>query len=396
MSYATIFKDETRLDINYTPPKLQHRNSQLRLLNEYFRHAIETPGKMTQRVIITGSIGTGKTVLIQRFGRDITKEAEQRHINLHYIHINCRQNKGSFFLILRQIVAHFHPGFPRRGYSAEELLQTLMQILDDQNIYLIATLDELESLIQNEGSEPMYKLSRIEETRTKKSRRLSLICILRKPSWLNKLDTSTRSTLQNNIIQLDSYTKDQLEDILNDRVKLAFKEGTVPFETIILAAELGEEEAGNARYSIELLWRGGKYADAEGDKEVAPEHVRKAAGSVYSNMRKDEITTLDYHKKLFLLGIARRFQQTRSAHITTGEAEEFYRIACEEFNAKPRGHTQLWKYMKELTVLGVIKAEPSPNNRVGKTTLIGLPRIAAVDLEEELNNMLKHTRRGYV
>jgi len=396
LSYATVFRDETRLDINYTPPKLQHRNSQLRLLNEYFRHAIETPGKMTQRVIITGSVGTGKTVLTQRFGRDITREAEQRHINLHYIHVNCRQNKGSFFLILQQMVAHFHPGFPRRGYSAEELLQTLMQILDDQNIYLIATLDELASLIQNEGSEPMYKLSRIEETRTKKSRRLSLICVLREPSWLSKLDASTRSTLQNNIIQLDSYTKDQLEDILNDRIKLAFKEGTVPFETVMLAAELGDEEAGNARYSIELLWRAGKYADAEGDKEVAPEHIRKAAGSVYSSIRKDEISTLDYHKKLFLLGIARRFQQTRSAHITTGEAEESYRIACEEFNAKPRGHTQLWKYMKELAVLGVIKAEPSPSNRVGKTTLIGLPRIAAVDLEKELNNTLKHTKRGHV
>ncbi len=391
MSYATIFKDETKLDINYTPPELQHRNLQFKLLNEYFRHAIMTPGKMTQRVIITGKIGTGKTVLTQHFGRSITREAQQRHINLHYIHVNCRQNKGSFFLILQKIVAHFHPGFPKRGYSAEELLRTLMQILDDQNTCLIVTLDELESLIQNEGSEPMYKLSRIEETRLKESRRLSLICILRELNWLSKLDASTRSTLQNNIIQLDSYTKTQLQDILNDRIKSAFKQGTVPFETVILAAELGEEEAGNARYAIELLWRAGKYTDAEGGKEVAPEHVRRAAGSVYSTMRKDEISTLDYHKKLFLLGIARRFQQTRSAHITTGEAEESYKIVCEEFDKKARGHTQLWKYMKELTTLGVIKAEPSPSNSVGKTTLIGLPRIAAVDLEKELNNMLKST-----
>ncbi|MDH5448572.1 MAG: ORC1-type DNA replication protein [Candidatus Bathyarchaeota archaeon] len=395
MSYASVFKDETKLDINYTPSKIQHRNTQLKLLNQYFRHAIETPGKMTQRVIITGKVGTGKTVVTQHFGQSITREAQQRNINLHYVHVNCRQNKGSFFLILQQIVTQFHPTFPKRGYSAEELLQTLMQILDNQNIYLIVTLDELEPLIQNESSEPLYKLSRIEETRVKTPRRLSLICILRELSWLDKLDASTRSTLQSNIIQLDTYAKAQLQDILNDRVLLAFKQGTVPTETITLAAELGEEEGGNARYTIELLWRAGKYADTEETKEVSPEHVRKAVGNVYAGIRRDEIAALDLHKKLFLLGVARRFQQTMGVHLSMGETEEAYTIACEEFGEKPRGHTQLWKYIRELSSLGIIKAELSTSGQRGKTTLIGLPRIAAVDLERELNKSLEHARRGF-
>ncbi len=396
MSYASLFKDEAKLDINYTPPKLQHRNSQLQLLNQYFRHALETPGKMTQRVITTGKVGTGKTVLAQHFGRSIVREAQHRNINLHYVHVNCRQNKGSFFLILQQIVTQFHPTFPKRGYSAEELLQILMQILDDENIHLIITLDELELLIQNEGSEPLYKLSRIEETRPKLPRRLSLICILRELNWLNKLDASTRSTLQNNIIQLDTYTKIQLQDILKDRVTLAFKQGTVPTETITLAAELGEEEGGNARYAIELLWRSGKYADTEEAKEVTPEHVRKAVGTVHAGIRRDEISALDLHRKLFLLGIARRFQQTKAAHLSMGEAEEAYNIACEEFDEKPRRHTQLWKYIRELSSLGVIKAEPSNSGQRGRTTLIGLLRIAAVDLEKELSKSLQHDKRGYV
>lgn len=394
MLYASVFKDETKLDINYTPSKLQHRNYQLKLLNQYFRHALETPGKMTQRVIITGKVGTGKTVLAQHFGRSITRESQQRNINLHYTHVNCRQNKGSFFLILQQIVTQFHPTFPKRGYSAEELLRVLMQVLNDKNIYLIVTLDELEALIQNEGSEPLYKLSRIEETYTKKPRRLSLICVLRELNWLNKLDESTRSTLQSNIIQLDAYTKTQLLDILNDRVTLAFKEGVVPIETVTLAAELGEEEGGNARYAIELLWRAGKYADTEEAKEVSPEHVRKAVGDVYAGVRRDEIAALDLHKKLFLLGIARCFQQTGGVHLSMGEAEEAYTIACEEFDEKPRGHTQLWKYVQELSSLGVIKAKLSTSGQRGKTTLIGLPRIAAVDLEKELNKTLEHAKRG--
>jgi cell division control protein 6 len=388
-----VFRNETKLDINYTPSKLKHRDSQLKLLNQYFRHTVDTPGRMTQRVIVTGKVGTGKTVVTQHFGRKITLEAQQRNINLHYAHVNCRQKRGSFFLVLQQIVSQFHPTFPKRGYSAEELLQILMQILDDQNIYLIATLDELEPLIQNEGSEPLYKLSRIEETRSKTPGRLSLICILRQLSWLDKLDESTRSTLQNNIIQLGSYTQEQLQDILSDRATLAFKQGAVSSETLSLAAELGEEEGGNARYAIELLWRAGKHADTQGTREVTPEHVRKAGGNVYASIRKDEIASLDYHKKLILLGIARGFQQTGNIHLSMGEAEKYYTIACEEFNENPRKHTQLWKYIRELSTLGLIKTQVSASGQRGKTTHIGLPRIAATELEETLNKSLSHLQK---
>ncbi len=349
---------------------------------------------MTQRVIITGRVGTGKTVLTQHFGRNIVREAQRRNINLNYVHVNCRQKKGSFFLILQQIVAQFHPTFPKRGYSAEELLQVLIQVLDEQNAFVIVALDEMEPLIENEGSNPLYKLSRVEESPSRGLKRLSLICILKELSWLNKLDESTRSTLQSNIIRLEAYTKSQLEDILRDRAALAFRQESLSSETITLAAELGEEEGGNARYAIELLWRAGKYADTEDAKEVFPEHVRKAVGNVYAGIRRDEITGLDFHVKLLLLGIARRFQQTGGAHLSMGEVEEAYTIACEELDEKPRGHTQLWKYTKDLSSLGIIKAELSAGGHRGKTTLIGLPRIAASDLEKELNRALQHASRS--
>ncbi|UCD96616.1 MAG: hypothetical protein JSV35_00765, partial [Candidatus Bathyarchaeota archaeon] len=240
----------------------------------------------------------------------------------------------------------------------------------------------------NEGSDPLYKLTRIAESHQKEPGRLSLICILRELRWLNKLDASTRSTLQSNIIPLDVYTQRQLHDILNDRIPLAFRADVVPEETVMLVSELGEEEGGNARYAIDLLWRAGKYADTEKSGEVAPEHVRKAVGSVYSTVRRDEIAALAPHEKLLLLALARRFQQTATAHLSMGDAEESYRIVCEEFDEEPRGHTQLWKYVKRLSNLGVINATISTSGVRGKTTLIGLPRVPASDLENELTGFL--------
>jgi cell division control protein 6 len=387
--YSSVFKDESKLDINYVPQHLLHRRLQLNLLNQFFRFAVENPGKMTQRALIIGKIGTGKTVLSQHFGLNITKEAKQRNINLNYIHINCRECKGSLFMILQRTIMKFYPNFPRRGYSAEELLQALMQILDEKDTYLILTLDELESLVQNEGSDPIYNLSRIQEDRLDAPKRLSLICILRQPEYLDKLDPSTRSTLQRNIIQLQEYSESQLEDILDDRVQLAFREGTVPAQTMGLVAELGKSEGGNARYAIELLWRAGKYADASELREVSPECVRKAVVSVYPVVRRDMVSAFSLHEKLFLLGVARHFKQSDSVYVSMGDAEEAYALVCEEYDEKRRGHTQLWKYAQALSAAGIIETVVSGVGQRGKTTLIGLPRVPASDLEQELVKLLQ-------
>jgi len=391
--YSSVFKDESKLDINYVPQYLLHRKLQLNLLNQFFRFAVESPGKMTQRALIMGHIGAGKTVLSQHFGLNITREAKQRNINLNYIHINCRECKGSLFMILQRTIMKFIPNFPRRGYSAEELLQALMQILDEKDAYLILTLDELESLVQNEGSDPLYNLSRIQEDRINAPKRLSLICILRQPEHLENLDPSTRSTLQRNIIQLREYSESQLEDILDDRVNLAFRDGTVPHQTMNLIAELGKSEGGNARYAIELLWRAGKYADASEMREVLPECVRNAVVSVYPVVRRDMIPEFGLHEKLFLLGVARHFKQTDSAYVSMGDAEESYALACEEYGEKQRGHTQIWKYVKTLSASGIIETMVSGVGQRGKTTLISLPRVPASDLEQEISKLLSQEGR---
>jgi cell division control protein 6 len=391
--YSSVFKDESKLDINYVPQHLLHRKLQLNLLNQFFRFTVESPGKMTQRALIMGHIGAGKTVLSQHFGLNITREAKKRNINLNYIHINCRECKGSLFMILQRTIMKFIPNFPRRGYSAEELLQTLMQILDEKDAYLILTLDELESLVQNEGSDPLYNLSRIQEDRINAPKRLSLICILRQPEHLENLDPSTRSTLQRNIIQLREYSESQLEDILDDRINLAFRDGTVPHQTMNLIAELGKSESGNARYAIELLWRAGKYADASEMREVLPECVRNAVASVYPVVRRDMIPEFGFHEKLFLLGVARHFKQTDSAYMSMGDAEEAYALACEEYSEKQRGHTQIWKYVKVLSESGIIETMVSGVGQRGKTTIISLPRVPASDLEQEISKLLSQDGR---
>ena len=387
--YQSVFRDETKLDINYVPYKLPHRERELRLLTEFFGFAIQSPEKMAQRVMITGDVGTGKTVLSQRFGADITREAVKRGISLRYVHVNCREYRGSLFLILQHVVSVFHPNFPKRGYSAEELLRILIQMFDEENVYVILTLDEFDSLVEKEGSEAVYKLTRLQETRQNKPQRLSLICVLRNLKEIEKLDPSTRSTLQMNIISLEKYSKQQLIDILHDRVALTFKPSTVSEDTTSLAAELAYSENGNARFGIELLWRAGKYADADELGTVPPDCVRKAVSSVIPAMRKTDLESLNFHEKLLTLGIARLFKESQKSQVSLAEAEQAYTVVCEEFGVGPHSHTQLWKYLQTLSIAGIIETEVASVAPRGRSTLIRLPRIPARELEKELNTLLE-------
>ncbi|MEM0487935.1 MAG: ORC1-type DNA replication protein [Candidatus Bathyarchaeia archaeon] len=389
MSYTySVFKDETKLDISYVPARLIHRERELRLLEEFFNFIFKTPGKMTQRVIIAGAVGTGKTALAQRFGIDIMKKAEEHNLRFRYIHVNCREYRGSLFLILHHVVSAFHPNFPRRGFSSEEMLRILMQILDEQDVHVILTLDEFESLVERDGSEAVYKLTRLQETRLGMPQRISMIFIVRSLKPLESLDPSSRSTLQSNIICLDAYTQEQLVDILNDRVKLAFKPFTVMEETVNLIAELASSEGGNARLAIELLWRAGKYADAEGFNIVTPECARKAASSIYVLAKKSDLAYLGLHEKLFLLGVARLFKESDRAYATLSELERAYMIVCEEYGETPHSHTQLWKYLQNLAAQGILKAKVSSQGQRGRKTLISLLGIPAEELDKTITQLL--------
>jgi len=395
LARPTVFKDESPLSLEFIPSRLPHREEQMRFLTQLFRFTLENPFSISQRVLITGDVGTGKTVLTQRFGTDLIRAARSRKINLHYIHVNCREAKGSLFMIIKRVLTHFEPEFPKRGFAPEELLHTLMDMLDDKNIHLILALDELEHLIRMEGATPIYNLTRIQEERVGKPIRLSLICILREMEYVQKLDKSTIDTLQRNIVRLDKYNARQLISILKDRVDLAFKENAMEDEALQLVADIGEQ-SGDARYSIELLWRAGKYADSEGVKRVSTDHVRKAAGSVYPMLRGEYISALSPHEKYMLLALARVLGESQEAYATIGAVEREYKAVCEEYNDHPRQHTQIWKYARSLAAIGVISASKSGEGIRGRTTLLGLQNVPASTMREQLETALTSSRKKRV
>jgi cell division control protein 6 len=170
---------------------------------------------------------------------------------------------------------------------------------------------------------------------------------------------------------------------------MAFEPSAVSDDTVNLVAGLAECESGNARFAIELLWRAGKYADSEDAGEVLPEFVRRAVSSIIPTMKKAELESLGQHAKLFLLGVARFFEENEKAYASLSEVEKAYAVVCEEFAAEPSSHTMVWKYAQLLSDLGFLKAEVNAVDTRGRATRIFLPSIPARELERELCALLK-------
>jgi len=112
-----------------------------------------------------------------------------------------------------------------------------------------------------------------------------------------------------------------------------------------------------------------------------PEHVRTAKSDITTIGIK--IEDLNLHEQLILMLIARKLKKG-GAYTTTGEVEELYGVACEEYNQKPRGHTQFWNYIKNLDAYGFIIAKKSGEGIIGNTTIISLPDMPAKEVEEML------------
>ena len=385
---SSIFKDESKLSIDYVPEHLPHRENELKQLALIFKVVLERPGN-SQKVIITGNIGTGKTALAKNFGSQIVAIANRRGVNIHYIHINCRRERTSF-TILNKIVKTFNPNIPRRGFSTEELFQIMKENLEEKDANVILTLDELDFLLRREGEELLYSLVRLFDEQLNAVQRLSLIGIMRSEDLFRSLDLSIISSLQKNIIRLREYTADQLETILSERVKEAFHVGTITDEEIKFIADIAAKQ-GDARYALEILWRAGKIADAQGITRILPEHIREAKSEIYPVIRKDVLRDLPFQHKALLLAISRTLTKER-AYVTTSEIEKVYKIVCEEYNIRPRRHTQFWGFLKELEKQGIITTEISGNGMKGKTTLISLPDIPTSILEQEILNLLEGVR----
>ena len=391
LSRPSVFKDESKLSIDFLPSKLLYRELELRFLARHFLGLLNLEKPKSSNLLVVGGVGIGKTSLAKTFGKMLTESSRKRNIPVKYVHINCRTNNTPY-LIFQTIARELSQHVPARGYSTEEIVGVIGDLLRLQQVRLFLVLDEFDFVALRGGTEIIYPLTRIHDTNRNENINtpVSLLLIARSPAFLERMDLSTASSLGHSVLRMRKYSQAQLVDIIQQRVNLAFKEGVVDKEAIRLAADIASE-LGDARHAIELIWYAGKYADEEQSPYVFPDHVRQAKSSIHPVVRRETIYGLGLHKLVLLLGIVRQLKHSKLAYIKTSDAIQEYKMACEEFTLTPRKHTQLWQYLKELAIFDLIQVKPSGKGYRGKTTFISLPDVSTRQLENELLSLIQTT-----
>ena len=337
----------------------------------------------TGRAVITGPVGSGKTVLAKRFCEDVIRHLSDKR-NIRYVHVNCR-NAATPSRVMQKIVQDLDPGHPDRGLGVGELLTSVRRILQSGNTHLIVILDEVDHLLRRSGDDIIYKLMRIDEDRDSNGT-LSTILVSQE-RVLDLLENAVISRLgRSNHIRVPPYDEEGLMKIVSQRRELGLVTGTCPDDILQLVSQAAAP-SGDARHSIELLEGAAKRAEASGRSMIEAKDVQRTVVTMPSNADSMNIDAIPPHAMLILLGLCRRLKRQES--VTSGEAEKLYHVVCEEFDESPKGHTTLWKHLKRLAQEDIIvtKTAKSEVGR-GRTQHISMPHMLPSDVARRLETLI--------
>ncbi len=381
----TLFKDESKLDINYLPDKLLHREKELSLLSQLFLALLTNPNSISRKILITGKTGIGKTATVKLFEKMLIDAANKRKIQITCIHINCRKERTSYKVLIK-IIRSINKNFPKRGYSPQDLIEILIDVLKAQNLHLLIVLDELNYLIIKDG-DLIYSLTRLNDDSMNTPQRVSLIGIVRDISCLNGLDTSTLSTLQKNIIKFNNYSNTQIFDILKYRITESLKENVISDKIIETIMEILSKN-GDIRYGLNLIWRSGKIAESKDLVRITPECIRLGNQDFIPFLTQDVLDYLSNQKLVFLYSIVNSLKKSKISSIPINEIIKTYYILTENIGIRPRSYSQLWNYLQEYKKENLISLKVLSEDIKGRKSFIEITDVSLPKLEDSLLKIL--------
>ncbi len=376
------------LDFDYVPKDLVCREDYQKKLAARFSSIDKKESSC--RAIITGPVGSGKTVLVKTFCRDLQRHLINRR-TINIAHVNCR-NASTSTRVVQRILHAIDPGHPDRGLSIGELLLSLRKLTRRNSAHLIVILDEVDHMLRKSGDDILYQLLRIDEDQEGKGT-LSLILISQE-QVLDVLETAVISRIgKTNLIKIPAYNEEELYSIALQRAELALVKGSYTKEIIRLIAEKAAP-IGDARLAIELLKAAAESCEIRQDDHTEREisiddvHAKDEILAVDMVSEIDAIDGLNPHAMLVLLAICRRLKKESS--MTTGDAEGLYAVVCEEYEETMKSHTTLWKYLKELENRQLIKTRISTvTGGRGRTTHLSMPHFLPSDIASRLEMLIE-------
>lgn len=348
----TLFKNAEVLEIDHIPEHFAYRDNQLQAIKYSLKPVIN--GMNPINCLISGPPGTGKTTAVKKIYNEIQEYVD----DVIFLKVNCQIDSTRFAVISRiyKQVTGVNP--PTSGISFRSLFDKTMESLVENDSRLVLTLDDINYLFyENHADEVMYSLLRAHEHYP--GVKIGVIAVVSDTGAFYQFDTKVTSVFLPEEIEFPRYEYNELQGIIDDRIKNAFYPDVIPAEVRDHIVQY-VDDLGDLRIGIDLLKRAGLNAEKRANRVVTRDDVDNAYESSKLLHICRSIRSLNSNEKNLLRLIV------DNNNIYAGDLYKSFHEATEH------GYTYFYKLINRLYAARHIDVVFSGQGKRGRSRLIKL------------------------
>jgi len=367
----TLFRNKTVLQTNYSPKEIPHRDEQVESVASILAPTLR--GERVSNLFVYGKTGSGKTLCVQHVSQELLRRIkESGKDNLKIVYVNCKLKKvaDTEYRILAELIKVLGGSVPATGLPTDRVYSKFIEIIDSKKQIILIVLDEIDQAVKKISDNFLYTLTRLNSEL--RNAQISLVGISNSLTFMDDLDPRVRSSLGEEELVFSPYNALQLQDILRQRAKEAFREGVVDEGVIAKCAAFAAREHGDARRALDLLRVAGELAERGGSKKLTLKYIDDANKKIEKDKMLDIIVNEPKQFQLVLLAIMYLNEDRSFKSIFTGDIYNEYQSICERTKNEILTQRRVSDIIAEFDMLGLINATVISKGRQGRTREIKL------------------------
>ena len=354
-----IIKNPNVLRHDYIPTRILHRDKQQELVTQALLPLYKK--SIPPNLLVYGKPGTGKTLVIKKVLTQIQNRVDKNSHQIKIATTNAKDQSNLYNVLVdlgRQLglkskkTTNDKLWLPSTGLSISEVFNRILYIIEKNKIntvFLIDEIDHLAKLIDKTGKDILYSITRA--NLKLKNGSLSLIGISNDVRFKEQLDPRVISTLSEEELVFPAYVTNEIKEILEDRIPLAFEENSISGGALNLCASMACREHGDARRAIKLLDVAAKTAELNQDVSITDEHIRLAAQKIEIDKESQQLNAFSLHEKLLVITIM------KSPNISTGDVYAGYKSLCKITHQNTLTQRRTTQMLNEIELSGLISGK---------------------------------------
>jgi len=351
-----IIKNPNVLRHDYIPTRILHRDKQQELVTQALLPLYKK--SIPPNLLVYGKPGTGKTLVIKKVLTQIQNRVDKNSHQIKIATTNAKDQSNLYNVLVdlgRQLglkskkTTDDKLWLPSTGLSISEVFNRILYSIEKNKtntVFLIDEIDHLAKLIDKTGKDILYSITRA--NLKLKNGSLSLIGISNDVRFKEQLDPRVISTLSEEELVFPAYVTNEIKEILEDRIPLAFEENSISGGALNLCASMACREHGDARRAIKLLDVAAKTAELNQDISITDEHIRLAAQKIEIDKESQQLNAFSLHEKLLVITIM------KSPNISTGDVYSGYKSLCKTTHQNTLTQRRTTQMLNEIELSGLI------------------------------------------